>query len=119
MSQIINTVNPYNGETLDSYKQFSNEMVENYLSRAHQTFQNWRSTDIKERTDLFKQLAENLLKNKESYSTLMTQEMGKPISQSRAEIEKCALLTDFYVTNVVEFLADEKALLAMTLWVAY
>ncbi|WP_339630500.1 NAD-dependent succinate-semialdehyde dehydrogenase [Bizionia echini] len=107
MSQIINTVNPYNGETLDSYKQFSNEMVENYLSRAHQTFQNWRSTDIKERTDLFKQLAENLLKNKESYSTLMTQEMGKPISQSRAEIEKCALLTDFYVTNVVEFLADE------------
>ncbi|SFN74056.1 succinate-semialdehyde dehydrogenase / glutarate-semialdehyde dehydrogenase [Bizionia echini] len=107
MSQIINTVNPYNGETLDSYKQFSNEMVENYLSRAHQTFQNWRSTDIKERTDLFKQLAENLLKNKESYSTLMTQEMGKPISQSRAEIEKCALLTDFYVTNADEFLADE------------
>ena len=107
MSQIINTVNPYNGETLESYKQFSNEMVENYLSRAHQTFQNWRNTDIKERTDLFKQLAENLLKNKESYSTLMTQEMGKPISQSRAEIEKCALLTDFYVTNVDEFLADE------------
>lgn len=107
MSKIIKTTNPYNGDALESYKQFSDETVESYLSLANQTFREWKTTEIAERTELFKRLAENLIKNKQRYAELMTKEMGKPISQSIAEIEKCALLTDFYITNAEDFLADE------------
>ncbi|EGV44265.1 NAD-dependent succinate-semialdehyde dehydrogenase [Bizionia argentinensis JUB59] len=107
MSKIIKTINPYTGASLESYKQFSDATLEDYINRAEETFHEWKTTEISERTDLFKQLADNLIKNKQHYSELMSKEMGKPISQSIAEIEKCALLTDFYVKNAEDFLADE------------
>ncbi len=107
MSKKIKTINPYNGKALESYTLFSDDTVERYLNVADQTFKEWRTTEISERTELFKQLTENLIKNKQHYAELMTKEMGKPISQSIAEIEKCALLTDFYITNAEDFLADE------------
>ncbi|OBX21132.1 MULTISPECIES: NAD-dependent succinate-semialdehyde dehydrogenase [Bizionia] len=106
-TKTIKTINPYNGNILESYKQFSDDKVESYLSLANQTFEEWKTTEISERITLFKQLADTLIKNKQLYSELMTKEMGKPISQSMAEIEKCALLTDFYITNADDFLADE------------
>ncbi|TYB77092.1 NAD-dependent succinate-semialdehyde dehydrogenase [Bizionia myxarmorum] len=107
MSKSIKTSNPYNGETLKSYELYSETKVEAYLDRAEQTFHEWKLTEISERTELFKRLAENLIKNKDQYSTLMTNEMGKPISQSIAEVEKCALMADFYISNAEDFLADE------------
>lgn len=106
-NKTIKTINPYNGNALESYKQFSDDKVESYLSLANQTFKEWSTTEISQRTTLLKQLADTLITNKQHYSQLMTQEMGKPISQSMAEIEKCALLADFYITNADDFLADE------------
>src|SRR5690606_39125081 len=59
------------------------------------------------RSGLLKKLAKALLKNKKSYAQLMSKEMGKPINQGIAEIEKCAWACDFYAKNAEGFLADD------------
>ena len=46
-------------------------------------------------------------KNTDIYAEIITKEMGKPIKQSRAEIQKCALICDYYAKNAAEFLKDE------------
>jgi len=48
-----------------------------------------------------------LAENKEQYAGLITQEMGKPITQSRAEIDKCISHMQYYIENSERFLADE------------
>ena len=96
-----------NGEKIKSYEQFSKATLETCLRLSEKTFDIWKHVEIPDRTKLLKTLSKNLIKNKQSYSELMTQEMGKPISQSMAEIEKCAFLVDFYAKNADQFLADE------------
>ncbi|GGG58332.1 NAD-dependent succinate-semialdehyde dehydrogenase [Bizionia arctica] len=107
MSSIIKTINPYNGEEIKEYKQFSKSKIETCLALSEKTFETWKHVEISDRTKLLKKLSKNLIKNKQVYSELMTEEMGKPISQSNTEIEKCVFLADFYAKNSDQFLADD------------
>ena len=103
---MITTKNPYNNQEIKSYKYHSTKEVENILDKAEQTFITWKTVSIKKRTSLLENLANKLEDNKEEYANLMTTEMGKPISQSIAEIDKCIWLCDFYIKNAEDFLAD-------------
>ena len=103
----IQSVNPYNSKVLQKYEMDAYERVESKLQGAHEAFQQWKEEPIKERTRLLQNLSHLLEKHMEYLSELMTQEMGKPITQSRAEIQKCIFLCDFYATNVEDFLADD------------
>lgn len=107
MSQSIKTINPYNNEPLKNYSYHTKEDLTQIIAQADETFYQWRKTPIKERCRLLNNLAQILEDDKDELATLMTHEMGKPISQSLAEIEKCATLCDFYGTNADDFLADE------------
>ena len=103
----IQSVNPYNSKVLQKYKMDAHERVESKLQGAHEAFQQWKEKPIKERTRLLQNLSHLLEQHMEYLSELMTQEMGKPITQSRAEIQKCIFLCDFYATNAEDFLADD------------
>src|SRR5690606_36175201 len=107
MKNTINTTNPFNNESLNSYTLFTEQQVQNSLELADSCFSTWKKTSVSERTSLLSVLGDLLNKNKTEFSELMTLEMGKPISQSRAEIEKCITLCDFYETNAESFLADD------------
>ncbi|SEA05235.1 NAD-dependent succinate-semialdehyde dehydrogenase [Bizionia paragorgiae] len=107
MKNTINTTNPFNNKSLNSYTLFTEQQVENSLELADSCFSTWKKTSVSERTSLLSVLGDLLNKNKAEFSELMTLEMGKPISQSRAEIEKCITLCDFYETNAESFLADD------------
>ncbi|WP_053971675.1 NAD-dependent succinate-semialdehyde dehydrogenase [Mangrovimonas sp. ST2L15] len=102
----ITTINPYSGKILQTYNLHTKQNIEHILAKADSTFKVWKETDISKRTKLLKKLAKLLRKNRDSYGLLMTQEVGKPISQSKAEVEKCAWLCDFYAKNADQFLAD-------------
>lgn len=67
----------------------------------------WSDKTIEERCELLQNVSELLLDRKEEYAKLISTEMGKPISQSTAEIEKCAWACDFYAFNAEDLLADE------------
>ncbi len=107
MSATIKTVNPFTNKVLNEYVLHSSKMIQTVLKTSDDCFHKWKKVTIKERCRLLNNVAQILEDEKEEYAKLMTLEMGKPITQSIAEIEKCATLCDFYATNSDDFLADE------------
>lgn len=107
MHNTIKTINPYNNKQLKNYPIHPSEEVAKILENSSDTFSKWKTTSIKERCRLIDNLAQIMDDEKQELAHLITSEMGKPISQSIAEIEKCILLCDFYATNSEDFLADE------------
>lgn len=105
---MIQSVNPYTGETLAEHKEFTSEDIDKALNVSTATFKEWRKTSFEERAGLMKKVAEELRTNKRSYAETMTKEMGKPISQSEAEIEKCAWVCEYYAENAEAHLAPEE-----------
>ncbi len=92
----IQSVNPYNGKVLKEYSLLSSEDIQSILSHAHQQFYSWRDTSFSQRSKLIMKVREILLINKNKYARVMTIEMGKPITQAIAEVEKCAWLCEYY-----------------------
>ena len=81
--------------------------MESILQKANTTLQVWEKTSLNNRLAYLPALASLLLENKEEYAKAITTEMHKPISQSIAEIEKCALLCKYYYENAETFLATK------------
>jgi len=82
--------------------------MNNALELAKTTQKTWQENSISERVTYLKNLQRVLLKNKETYARLITTEMHKPITQAIAEVEKCALLCDYYLENAESFLETKK-----------
>lgn len=99
--------NPYTGEKIRSYEKDTSHSIKQKLELIQSVQEEWFNKTIKERCELLENVSELLLERKEEYAMLMTSEMGKPISQSIAEIEKCAWACDFYAYNAEDLLADE------------
>lgn len=102
----IVTRNPFTGKKLQEYTKYTPERINSILQQSHDCSQSWELTSMEERCELLTRLAQLLLKKRSSLAELMTEEMGKPIAQSGAEIEKCAWVCDFYAANAPDFLAD-------------
>lgn len=104
---MLTSINPSNNKVLKQYDEMTTEQSSEIISLTHQTFLKWKETSFTHRAGLMKKAAEILRQNSEEYSVLMTMEMGKPLAQSRAEVEKCAWVCDYYSENAEKFLADE------------
>ena len=72
------------------------ESIQNKLQQSQQSFKKWKNIPFEERQKYFAKLSEILRARKQEFGKIITQEMKKPISQSVAEIEKCATLCDYY-----------------------
>lgn len=107
----IRSINPWNGEILREFSPSDPSVVEDALTLAEQCFKAWRELSFTEKSNLFHQLAQLLRKRKEELARVISLEVGKVIAESRAEIEKCALVCDFYADSGQEFLAPESILL--------
>lgn len=107
MSTSIKTYNPYNGEHLETYTLDSKSELNSKLALADNTFDTWKRLKINERVNLLQNLADKLFERKDALSKLITEEMGKPILESEAEIEKCIYLIDFYIKNSELFVQDD------------
>ena len=103
----ITTINPYTQQELETYKLIDDAKLQQKLELADKQFQSWKTLKIKDRSKLLSKVSDLLIERKETYAKLMTEEMGKPITQGIAEIEKCAWVCDFYAKNAEDFLADQ------------
>jgi len=103
----IKSINPYTEEINEEYDLMSMEQVNEEFKSVRIAFTQWSRTDIHKRLKLIKKAAETLRKNTKKYAEIMTKEMGKPIKESTAEVEKCAWLCDYYAENAENMLKPE------------
>ncbi|MCC7106750.1 MAG: NAD-dependent succinate-semialdehyde dehydrogenase [Chloroflexi bacterium] len=103
----IESVNPATDEVLKTFDPYSARQVDEALGQAHAAFKEWRETSFAQRAELVLRAAAVLRQNKERFGELIVLEMGKPIVEAVAEIEKCAWNCEFYAENAQRFLTDE------------
>lgn len=104
---MLKSTNPYSGKQIAVYKEISATQLNTVIKNTHHAFKSWKGECFEKRTELFMKMAATLRKRKEEYSILITSEMGKIISESRAEIEKCAWLCEYYAENAEHLLKQE------------
>jgi succinate-semialdehyde dehydrogenase/glutarate-semialdehyde dehydrogenase len=104
---MLQSVNPFTEEILKEYTEMSETEIDEIIQSSDKAFYNWRKTDFIDRAKLMKNAAQVLLDRKDELARLMTLEMGKPILQSVAEVEKCAWVCEYYSDNAKKFLEDE------------
>ena len=104
---MLSSINPANNILIKNYDEMTGPESADIISLADKAFKNWKETSFIHRSELMKNAAKVLRDNSEEYSVLMTIEMGKPIVQSRTEVEKCAWVCDYYADNAEKILAEE------------
>jgi len=103
----IETINPSTGKAIAAYDNEGPEQVNRKVKAAREALSKWKKLDLAERAEYMRRLGRVMRKNREEYARLVTEEMGKPVRQSLAEIEKCAWVCDYYAERAEVFLRDE------------
>jgi succinate-semialdehyde dehydrogenase/glutarate-semialdehyde dehydrogenase len=103
----ITSVNPATEEVLARFDPFTSEEVDRALDQAQDAFTAWRERSIADRAVPMRRLAALLRERADRYGRLITIEMGKPIAEAKAELEKCAWGAEHYAENAARYLADE------------
>ncbi|MEP6693149.1 MAG: NAD-dependent succinate-semialdehyde dehydrogenase [Chloroflexota bacterium] len=103
----ITSVNPTTEEVLARFDPFTPEQTGRALDEAQDAFVAWRDRSIADRAVPMRRLAALLRERADRYGRLITLEMGKPIAEAKAEIEKCAWGAEHYAENAARYLADE------------
>ena len=103
----MKSINPYTTEVIREYPEHTPSEVNNIINDVHKEWLQWRETSLETRAKLFRTAASLLFKKKETYARLITEEMGKIIRESLAEIEKCANGCNYYADHAAELLEDQ------------
>ena len=101
----MQSINPATGDTLEQFPGASSTDVERTADAAHAAFLEWRKVGFSERAGRMRNAALRLRANRATYARSMTLEMGKPIVQSEAEVDKCAWVCDYYAEHAEGLLA--------------
>ena len=103
----FSTINPWNLQPIETFNNHTDDEANSIIEAVDSTYHQWKKTSFEERASLLIKVGEVLLKNKQTYADHITEEMGKPISESLAEIEKCAWVCKFYAENAAKFLTPK------------
>lgn len=101
------SINPFTGETFHSAATITDNELNSKLDKAGKAFRIWSNSDLGERASMLTRAAEILENDAEKHAGFMTSEMGKPISQSIAEVNKCAWLCRYFAENGEVFIQPQ------------
>ena len=104
---MIQTTNPVTNEVTQSFESLTPEQIDQKLVTAERAYTQWRTTSLKERSHLMHKLGQELRAKREFYGALITTEMGCPIAQTIAEIEKCALIAELGAEEAPKYLQNK------------
>jgi succinate-semialdehyde dehydrogenase/glutarate-semialdehyde dehydrogenase len=99
-------VNPASGEILELFDFDSDSQLDKVLLTSNRSYNEWSNLDYDSRSSFFVKLSEILRRDKIDLANTVAIEMGKPISQGIAEVEKCALVCEYFASNAKTFLAS-------------
>jgi acyl-CoA reductase-like NAD-dependent aldehyde dehydrogenase len=103
----LRSVNPATGELVARYEAMVGAEIDRRLDRSWSTFRSWKTSPLAERSALLRQLADTLRADKDRFVALITEEMGKPITEAEAEVAKCASCCEYFAESGSDFLAAE------------
>lgn len=106
-SSTLVSINPATGQEIKRYQVHTPQQIRSALGRADKAFRSWKQSSMKERSQLLKAVAASIRKHQEPAARLASLEMGKPLGQSRAELEKCAKAFEFYAEKGPDMLKDQ------------
>ncbi len=103
----LKSINPYTNRVIEEFEEISDNILDQVLNRSAGTFKTWKKSDTNIRKSLMLNVSRLLRENAMEYAGSITAEMGKPIVESKAEIEKCAWVCEYYANNSADFLRPE------------
>ena len=103
----LRSINPYTNSVIEEFDEFSESKLEELLIQSGDAFKKWKRTKFDYRRSLMNRVSGLLIENIKEYAESITAEMGKPLSESKAEVEKCAWVCDYYAENAEIFLREE------------
>ncbi|TPQ22332.1 aldehyde dehydrogenase family protein [Streptomyces sporangiiformans] len=120
MSGTIETLNPATGRRISTYEAWDTERIETAVARAHAASRAWAMVPVTERAAHADRLARTLREHKDHLAALAVAEMGKPVGEAEAEVEKSAVTAEYYARQGPGILADERVEVdGAEAWVAY
>jgi succinate-semialdehyde dehydrogenase/glutarate-semialdehyde dehydrogenase len=99
--------NPYTGQVNEEFEAMGFEDTVKEIQKSRKAFLSWKRSTVEERAGQLGALSRRLREEQRTLAETITREMGKPIAQALAEIEKCAWLTDYFSENGAKFLRQE------------
>src|SRR5262245_61397479 len=103
----IQSINPATGQVIETIQDSSPADIERSLATAHHAFLGWRDVPFATRAQHMQKAASLLRGRKAEFARTMTLEMGKPIVQGEAEVEKCAWTCEYYAQHAESMLAEQ------------
>jgi succinate-semialdehyde dehydrogenase/glutarate-semialdehyde dehydrogenase len=103
----LKSINPFTGELTAEFDPLTDVACREAALKGREAFEKWRKLPVSDRVKPVAKLASILRQKKRELSRVVTIEMGKPIRDAAAEIEKCAFLCDYYHENSEKFLQGE------------
>lgn len=104
---MLRSINPATLNIISETEELTPQQIEQRIAAAEAAFLVWRDTSYEKRADHMKKAAQHLRDNKDAYARLMSTEVGKTIAAATAEVEKSALVCDYYAENAAHFLKTE------------
>lgn len=101
--------NPATGQEIARYAHDTSAERDQILESAHKAWFFWRNTPVSERANVLRRIRAELLNRREALAITITQEMGKPVSAARAEVDKCAELCNWYADHAASLARPEPA----------
>jgi len=101
------SLNPTTNQIIQTHASWDTVQLERVLEATHRAQQIWGQTPFAQRAEILRNVAVQLRALREPYATIITQEMGKPLLEARAEVDKCAGTCDFYARHGEHFLDAE------------
>lgn len=104
---MIASINPATGELIRKYEETTSEQVEALIQRAAASQRKWAAFSFSERGAILSKAAQVLRTRRDELARLMALEMGKPVTQGRAEVDKCAWVCEYYAQHAEALLREE------------
>tara|TARA_B100000676_G_scaffold224775_1_gene222295 strand:- start:3639 stop:4994 length:1356 start_codon:yes stop_codon:yes gene_type:complete len=103
----MKSINPYSEKAIKTYTTFKSNEIFDIINEANTSFNDWKNIPLKNRINIILKIKQNLIDDKLESAKEITSEMGKPLSESLLEIDKCVWLCDYYIENSEKLLKPE------------
>lgn len=101
------SINPYNSKLLNAYRVLTNDELDRKLNLSSKAFSRWSKEQLSVRLKLVKSVGSLLSDERNKHAEIISLEMGKPITQSLSEIDKCVSLCYYYADVAQDALSSK------------